>query len=593
MRHVLKLAALIMFLAAIFTQSALGQDNNSLLDVLRRENQLTTFVSLVEAAELDTMLSNPGGFTVFPPTNAAFERLPAEVLDEISNNPNKRREVILYHIGQGRYGTGEIRSWGVGEITTALGNKITTAPHANLRLNNSAYVIRGDVEASNGVVHFIDGVLDPNSIPASTPTPAPVANNNGGESNQPSAPNQSSGSTNPASTEGQQPSAPPTPIPTATPIPTPTKPPWWVDPAEPSEDVVAQPNDNPAFVDGGHIEYYNGVLADKSFCKGMTWVVLQQFNGVTRIGADRRTNPYRGDANCNQMHSLLCMNQDFRAAPSAEYLDGWSGSIVEATVPIPGTRLRSPEIADNICKNTFGHQYRMAEFHDGNAGVMVGELSGWDFWAYGGVEPGERFWVRINDQPANPWDSVQHPPAIVLNTWVEQILWPGDDIAFVGAGGHMMPEEGLRARRHTCLGMTFVVVRQLNGLVQVGADRKTNPYRGDTNCDQRLPVLCTRVDALPPPPTSDGMNYSYGWSGGSFNLTYPYSGHDINTREKANGVCKAAYGSGWRIADFHLGALGIQGSDGWRMWGYGGLNTGRRFWASINDQPANPWNPHE
>ncbi|MGB1251526.1 MAG: fasciclin domain-containing protein [Candidatus Promineifilaceae bacterium] len=598
MRHVLKLAALIVLLAAVLnSRSVVGQDTNTLLDVLRQQDQMTTFVSLVDAAELGTMLSNPGGFTVFPPTNAAFEQLSEEALAEINENPNKRREVILYHIGQGRYGSGEIRSWGEGEIITALGNKIVTAPSATILLNHTASVVRSDVESSNGVIHFIDGVLDPNSLSTpEPPPPAPVPEDTSAPAPEGTPdPNNPEGvqPTGEASVEQEPTSGPPTPVPTATPIPTPTKPPWWVDPAEPSEDIVTEPNENPAFVDGGYIEYYNGILADKSFCKGMTFVVLHQFNGVTQVGADRRTNPYRGDSSCEQMHPLLCMNQDFRGAPSADYLEGWSGSVVEATVPIPGTRLRSQEIADNICKNTFGHQYRLAEFHDGNAGLNIGPISGWKFWAYGALDAGTRFWVRINDQAANPWDSIQHPDPIKLNTWVDQVLWYGGDPAFVGSGGHMMPSEGLQAVRDTCKGMTFVIGKQMHGLVQISADKITNPYRGDTDCDQRLPILCIRVDGHQPPANADGNNYSFGWSGGTVNTTYPQSGHSINTREKANNMCKSAFGSGWRVVEFHDGQFGTAGTDGWRLWAYGGLNTGRRFWAINNDQPANPWNPHQ
>ena len=600
MRHVLKIAALILvFVASLNSAPAVGQDSNTLLDILRQQEQLSTFVGLVDAAELGTMLTNPGEFTVFPPTNAAFAGLSEEAFAEIRDNPNKRREVVLYHIGQGRFGSSDLLTSGESEIVTALGNKVTTARSGmSLRLNGSANVLRADLEASNGIIHFIDGVLNPNIQVTPEPPPAPAPDETGETSEDSNV--EAAAGEQVAEGEGvveatAEPTIPPTPtlVPTETPVPTPTKPPWWVDAAEPSEDVIIDANENPAFVDGGVIEYRIGVMADKSFCKGMTFVVLEQHSRVTRVGADRKTNPYRGDANCNELHSLLCINQDYRGAPGQQFLDGWSGSIVEATVPIPGTRLRSQEIADNICKNTFGHQYRMAEFHEGNAGALTGEYSGWDFWAYGALELGQRFWVRINDQAANPWDSVQHPDPIKLNTWVPQVLWLGGDNAFVGAGTHMMPDEGQRVVRTECMGMTMVINRQMNGLVQVGADRITNPYRGDTSCDKRLPVLCIRVDGYPPPPSSDGNNYSYGWSGGTLQETYPQSGHSINTREKANQVCTSSFGTGWRIVEFHDGALGVSGSDGWRLWGYGGLNTGRRFWTVINDQPANPWNPHQ
>ena len=242
--------------------------------------------------------------------------------------------------------------------------------------------------------------------------------------------------------------------------------------------VIGSPHDNPAYVGGGVVEYWSGVMADSSSCKGMTWVVLRQMNGVTEVGADRQTNPYRGDSSCNNHQPLLCIDRNLQGAPSGDYAENWAYGRVRATVPIPGTRLQTQQNADAICKNTFGHTYRMAEFHDGNLGSAVGSASGWKFWAFGGLEPGQRFWVSISDQPANPWNSYQPATPATINTWVEQIQWPGQDAAYIG-GHHMMPDAGMSATRTECKGMTWVIHRQFDGLVQVGVDRISNPYKGD------------------------------------------------------------------------------------------------------------------
>lgn len=574
-RSLLSSFALLLLIGTIFVPAS--GSIGSLNDMLRGQPQLSTFVELVDSAELGTMLGSSGNYTLLVPNNAAFS---AEQLDALRSDPNLLRQTLLYHILQGRFGSGEIQSWGNGTMTTALGNQVVTAAGQPIIINNHARFVQTDIEASNGIIHVIDYVLNPNGSAESVIPVEPQPSNE-------AAPAQPNGGATP--NQATPVPAQPTPVPTATPIPTPTKPLWWVDPQEPDDVTINIPNENPAFIGGGVQRYRHAIMADASYCKGMTWVVLQQTNNATRIGADRRTNPYRGDANCNAMHPLLCIHQDYRGAPNANMYDGWANGIVQATVSIPGTRLHSLEAATSICMNTFGHQYRMAEFHDGNRNGLAGEDAGWSFWASGNLNLGERYWVRINDQPANPWNSVNPAPPVKLNSWVEQIRWPGGDAAFEG-GGHIMPNLGLSAMRDKCMGLTMVIHRQMDGMVQVGADRVSNPYRGDTNCDQRLPVLCIFVGGYPPPPSSNGNNYAAGWSGAEFRLSYPMSGHAINSREAATGACQS-FGSGWRMASFHDNVLGIDGFYGWTMWGYGGLNTGRRFWVAINDKPANPWNP--
>lgn len=552
--------------------SAVRGSTGTLNDVLRGQPELSTFVELVDSAELGTMLSHPANYTLLAPTNRAFSTVSAEALNNLRNNPNQARQLLLYHILQSRHSSADIQSWGEnGSTMTALGRPIVTQSGPQIVFNYHARMVDADIQASNGVIHTLHQPLDLSRIPGGGGQASTAVQPQNGAESAPAVP------------------MTPTTVPTPTPIPTPTKPPWWVDPQESEGRSISTPNENPAFVDGGVQDYRYSVMADASFCKGMTWVVLQQTGNATRIGADRKTNPYRGDANCNERHALLCLHRDYRGAPSAHMYDGWANGVVQATVPIPGTRLLSVDAADSICKNTFGHEYQMAEFHDGNQHGLATENAGWSFWARGNLNLGERYWVRINDQPANPWNSVNPAPPVTLNLWATQVRWPGGDLAFT-AGGHMMPNEAKRAIRDKCMGLTMVVHRQMDGMVQVGADRISNPYRGDTDCDQRLPILCIFVGGYPPPPNTNGNNYAAGWSGAEFKLSYPMSGHAISSREQAAGACQT-FGSGWRMASFHDGALGMPGVHSWTIWGYGGLNTGRRFWVAINDQHANPWNP--
>ena len=542
-------------LVALFfiATTVFAADSDPMGVVMSEEEQLSTFVELIAVADLTGFANGQGNFTVLAPTNAAFDAMEWNELDALKTNANEARKFVLYHTLNGRFGSAELS--GKGTVESVLGPNVLIDPGNPIRVNRSANIIQTDLESTNAVIHIIDAGLDPDSIPQPPPPEEAPAE----------------GEDAPPAEEEEE------------------KPPWYVEPQPVSDAVLGQPGDNPAFVSGGYIDYRSGVLADSSSCKGMTWVVLRQMNGVTEVGADRMTNPYRGDTSCNEFRQLLCFERNMHQPPSSDYSDGWAFGTARATVAIPGTRLQTRGHGDAICQNTFGHTYRMAEFHDAALGGGVGGQSGWKFWAYGGLGPGQRFWVAISDQAANPWNSYQPPHSAAINTWVDQILWAGQDPAFVGSG-HMMPGEGLAASRSVCQGTTWVIHRQFDGLLQVGADRISNPYKGDQNCDQRFPVLCVKVQGHGIPANTNNANFNHGWSGAEIGTTYPLSGHDINTRDKANNACREAFGGGWRMATHHDGALGTEGTDGWKFWGYGGLPTGRRFWVAVNDQPANPWN---
>ncbi|MFJ9694450.1 hypothetical protein [Kitasatospora sp. NPDC101183] len=90
------------------------------------------------------------------------------------------------------------------------------------------------------------------------------------------------------------------------------------------------------------------------------------------------------------------------------------------------------------------------------------------------------------------------------------------------------------------------------------------------------------ADSRPPPPRSSSTDHHGGWAGGEVAATDPVAGTDLTSRAAADGLCAAAFGTGWRIAEFHDGV-------GWSLWASGTLPADTRFWTAINDQPANPW----
>jgi hypothetical protein len=129
------------------------------------------------------------------------------------------------------------------------------------------------------------------------------------------------------------------------------------------------------------------------------------------VGYDEVSEGYHGDTPTNALLPVLCL----RAAglpdpggltppgstPGGSTRRSWSGAEVALTEPVAGFSLTSRGAADALCAARLGGGWRMAEFHDGGRGA------GYDFWARAGMGDfaASRFWVAIDDQRANPWDS--------------------------------------------------------------------------------------------------------------------------------------------------------------------------------------------
>ncbi|SFH81376.1 Uncaracterized surface protein containing fasciclin (FAS1) repeats [Halpernia frigidisoli] len=133
----------------------------------------TTLVAAVKAAGLVETLSGKGPFTVFAPTNAAFEKLPAGTVESVLQPENKATltSILTYHVIARKISSKDLAAWiakGKGKYTakTVQGEKLTfTASGKNIYVSdmkgNKAKVTIADVNQSNGVIHVIDTVLMP------------------------------------------------------------------------------------------------------------------------------------------------------------------------------------------------------------------------------------------------------------------------------------------------------------------------------------------------------------------------------------------------------------------------------------------------
>jgi uncharacterized surface protein with fasciclin (FAS1) repeats len=135
----------------------------------------TTLVAAVKAAGLVETLEGAGPFTVFAPTNDAFNKLPAGTVDTLLKPENKSTltKVLTYHVVAGRLSNSDLmkkikEGHGSAELTTVEGGKLWVSLHDGKHImlkdekGGMALVTIANVFQSNGVIHVIDTVVLPN-----------------------------------------------------------------------------------------------------------------------------------------------------------------------------------------------------------------------------------------------------------------------------------------------------------------------------------------------------------------------------------------------------------------------------------------------
>ena len=134
---------------------------------------LSTLVAAVKAADLVSTLSGPGPFTVFAPTNDAFNKLPAGTVDTLTQPENKAKltSILTYHVVSGKIDSKKLmkdikKGGGTAHLKTVQGEALTfTMSGSSIQITDAkggtAMITTADVYQSNGVAHVIDTVLMP------------------------------------------------------------------------------------------------------------------------------------------------------------------------------------------------------------------------------------------------------------------------------------------------------------------------------------------------------------------------------------------------------------------------------------------------
>ncbi|MDZ7614225.1 MAG: fasciclin domain-containing protein [Flavobacteriaceae bacterium] len=142
--------------------------SDNIVEVAQSNSELSTLVSAIVAAELDTYLAGPGPvYLVFAPTNAAFAKLDSQTLNNIIGDPVLLTALVQYHVVSGKVYSKDLST---GSVNTALSGQAldVVVSGGMVTINGSAKVIEADVKASNGVIHIIDEVLLPDDFVAQT-----------------------------------------------------------------------------------------------------------------------------------------------------------------------------------------------------------------------------------------------------------------------------------------------------------------------------------------------------------------------------------------------------------------------------------------
>jgi len=118
-----------------------------------------TLTKLLKRAGLVSALQQPGPYTVFAPTDAAFKKVPKKTLNTLLHNKAKLKAVLLYHVVAGKVTAADVVK--LQSAKTLNGKNIRIRVSGSNVFVNKSKVTKADVMASNGVIHVINRVLIP------------------------------------------------------------------------------------------------------------------------------------------------------------------------------------------------------------------------------------------------------------------------------------------------------------------------------------------------------------------------------------------------------------------------------------------------
>jgi len=148
-------------LAVSLAMTAGAARAGDIVETAASAGSFNTLVAAIKAADLVDTLKGKGPFTVFAPTDEAFAKLPAGMLESLlkPENKGKLQSVLTYHVLPGKVAAGDIAGKRL-DVATVQGAKVKVNATKGVMVDD-ANVVKADVMATNGVIHVIDKVILP------------------------------------------------------------------------------------------------------------------------------------------------------------------------------------------------------------------------------------------------------------------------------------------------------------------------------------------------------------------------------------------------------------------------------------------------
>jgi uncharacterized surface protein with fasciclin (FAS1) repeats len=153
------LAVLALSVSLVATAGARTREDQNIVQTAIAAGQFKTLAKLLNRAGLAGALQQPGPYTVFAPTDAAFKKVPKKTLNMLLRNKAKLKAVLLYHVVSGNVAAADVVK--LSSAKTLNGKSVRIRVSGTNVFVNGAKVTMPDVMASNGVIHVINRVLIP------------------------------------------------------------------------------------------------------------------------------------------------------------------------------------------------------------------------------------------------------------------------------------------------------------------------------------------------------------------------------------------------------------------------------------------------
>jgi uncharacterized surface protein with fasciclin (FAS1) repeats len=151
--------AAVAFALAASAATARPRSEPNIVQTAVAAGQFKTLTKLLGRAGLVDALQQPGPYTVFAPTDAAFKKVPKATLTALLRNRAKLKAVLLYHVVPGSVTASDVVK--LSSAKTLNGKSVRIRVSGMNVFVNSAKVTKANVVASNGVIHVINRVLIP------------------------------------------------------------------------------------------------------------------------------------------------------------------------------------------------------------------------------------------------------------------------------------------------------------------------------------------------------------------------------------------------------------------------------------------------